>query len=97
MFASFHENHFFKNVLMVFKQDFTAFHLNLCFFSLIKLLFCCACKLQSIPTVNDIEYAVRRNFSDLHEFDAWKIFKSNLPQAITSVEVRDLFYVFIRG
>ena len=54
-------------------------------FSLIKLVFCYACKFQDIPSMTDIKYAVKRNFSGLQEVDTWKIFKSYLLHTISKV------------
>ncbi|XP_065678667.1 E3 ubiquitin-protein ligase rnf213-alpha isoform X7 [Hydra vulgaris] len=53
------------------------------FYSLLKLIFCFARKRQNIPTLSDIEIAVKRNFSGLQELDTWSIFKSCLPQDFT--------------
>ncbi|XP_065678762.1 E3 ubiquitin-protein ligase rnf213-alpha isoform X2 [Hydra vulgaris] len=56
------------------------------FYSLIKLVFCYARKLQDVPSISDIKYAVQRNFSGLQEINSWKIFKSFLPQNLSKTE-----------
>ncbi|XP_047126737.1 E3 ubiquitin-protein ligase rnf213-alpha isoform X2 [Hydra vulgaris] len=56
------------------------------FYSLIKLVFCYARKLKDSPSISDIKYAVKRNFSGLQEVNTWKIFKSFLPQNLSKAE-----------
>ena len=44
-------------------------------FSLIKMVFCFARQRNGMPTLEDVEHAVRRNFSGLDELDPWEDFR----------------------
>ena len=54
------------------------FLINTVSFSLIKMVFCFARQRGGWPALEDIEHAVRRNFSGLDELDAWEIFSERL-------------------
>ena len=52
--------------------------MNTVLFSLIKMVFCFARQRGGMPTLEDIEHAVRRNFSGLDELDTWETFSESL-------------------
>ncbi|XP_057290514.1 E3 ubiquitin-protein ligase rnf213-alpha-like isoform X3 [Hydractinia symbiolongicarpus] len=56
------------------------------FYSLIKMVFCLARWKKGIPSLYDIEHAVKRNFSGMDELDPWKIFKEHLQQYLEDEE-----------
>eukprot|EP00794_Sanderia_malayensis_P006458 gene6457-7190_t len=48
------------------------------YYSLIKMIFTCAKSKKGLPTLQEIEFAVKRNFGGLEEINVWEVFQQAL-------------------
>ena len=67
------------------------------FFSLIKMIFNKAVDVRRIPTLIELEHAVKRNFGGLEEFNTWDFFYEELRtvnyEVIFIIIILSAFYI----